>query len=253
MPHTRKPTKGAPTKPSTIYTPPSISEYLFDRLSDRIYQTVLDPAVGQGSLTAPWRESDRIIIGCDTNPASSIHTDHFIEGAFEQLKEWSGPIPDLIIMNPPFNGAKSRKLYPELFLRKTVELFGNTIPTVMVAPMGLRLNQRKRSDRWQWLRDFGPDLTSILALPLDLFTKPDGGEVKFQTEVLFYNITGLEPHVFLPEEYLLPLLPGTVTVVPKSKTYYLTGQNVPKNSRDATQMTEACAIRSGYRYAHRKR
>ena len=57
-----------------------------------------------------------------------------------------------MIANPPFNvEAKTkmimkaeygaRPLLPEVWLKKTVSLFGVDVPMVMFAPYGLRLNQ----------------------------------------------------------------------------------------------------------------
>jgi type I restriction enzyme M protein len=67
----------------------------------------------------------------------------------------------------------------------------------MFVPMGLRLNQRLCSARWRWLRDCGTRITSIISLPLDVFTG-----VEFHNEILIFNVVGLRPHYFLPEEAL---------------------------------------------------
>ena len=63
--------------------------------------------------------------------------------------------------------------------------------------MGLRLNQRKHSTRWRWLRDTKAQITSIITLPLNIFS-----EVEFHVEILVFNVTGVRPHYFLPEEAL---------------------------------------------------
>jgi len=63
--------------------------------------------------------------------------------------------------------------------------------------MGFLLNQRRKSKRWRWLRDCGAEITSIVSLPLDIF--PD---VEFHNEILIYNVSGINPHYFLPEELL---------------------------------------------------
>ena len=86
---------------------------------------------------------------------------------------------DLILCNPPFNGHKNRKLYPEVFLKKIVEIYGNNAKIVMIVPSGLRLNQRLKSKRWKWINE-NLEITSILTLPLDVF---EG--VLFHTEILF--------------------------------------------------------------------
>jgi type I restriction enzyme M protein len=99
-----------------------------------------------------------------------------------------------VLCNPPFNGAPGKRLYPEVFLEHLFKLFGVQIPVTMVVPMGLRLNQRRKSKRWRWLRDCGAQITSIISMPLDVF---DG--VEFHNEILVFNVAGIKPHYFLPE------------------------------------------------------
>ncbi len=60
--------------------------------------------------------------------------------------------------------------------------------------MGFRLNQRKISKRWKWLRDNCPPITSIISLPLDIFDN-----VQFHSEILIFNVPKLKPHYFLPD------------------------------------------------------
>jgi type I restriction enzyme M protein len=88
-------------------------------------------------------------------------------------------------------------LYPEVFLAHIFELFGEGTPTVLFAPMGLLLNQRKKSSRWRWMRDCKAKLTSHITLPLDIFPG-----VEFHNEILVFNVRGIKPHYFLPDEAL---------------------------------------------------
>ena len=179
-------------KRSDIYTPPPVAEFIFDLLRDHPFETVLDPAIGQGALTAPWRAVGRTILGCDIDPASEHHADVFRIGPFEAITSWDARRPDIAVVNSPFNGAPRGELYPEVFLNQLVALFGANLPIVLFTPMGLRLNQRQRSGRWRWLRDCGLEITSLLALPLDVF--PD---VEFHLEVIFFNIPNIAAHYFL--------------------------------------------------------
>jgi len=78
-----------------------------------------------------------------------------------------------------------------------VKLFGIHVPVVLFAPMGLRLNQKKTSSRWQWARDHGPRITGIVSLPLDVF--PD---VKFHSEILLFNVPSVQPHYWLEDRYM---------------------------------------------------
>ena len=84
-------------------------------------------------------------------------------------------------------------MYPELFMRKIVELWGEKKKIVMVVPMGFRLNATLRSERWNWLKNSKLRITSIISLPINIF------EAKFHTEILCFNIPKLKPHYFLYE------------------------------------------------------
>lgn len=148
---------------------------------------ILEPSIGEGFLTKLFKDS--FIYGIDIDNKGKDYCDMFYNEDFEyfnkQLKV------NLVLSNPPFNGHKSRKLYPEVFLRKIVELYGKDIPIVMIVPHGVRLNVRYSSERWKWLRD-NLEITSILSLPVDAF---EG--VLFHTEILFFNIKNIKPHYFL--------------------------------------------------------
>lgn len=198
-------------KASAIYTPPGVATFLYDTLKDAApigrqrpkaavcrpnFPVIFDPAIGTGRLTDPWREG-RFIVGCDIENKDP-DCDVFILAQFEKC----GPCvqmaePDLVLCNPPFNGAEGNKLYPEVFLAHIFRLFGPTVPTVMFMPMGFRLNQRRHSKRFRWCRDSGAKITSIISLPLDTFPG-----VEFHSEILVFNIRGIQPHYFLPEEAL---------------------------------------------------
>jgi hypothetical protein len=188
-------------KSSTIYTPTSVAKFLFDLLHDKIgdgsvRSNIFDPAIGTGRLTDPWAGVANIV-GCDIHNQGPADC-YLFECDFEQFTVERIPFsftPRLVLCNPPFNGKK--KLYPEVFLRHIFELWGIKQPTVLFCPMGMLLNQRKKSKRWRWLRDCGADLSSIISLPLDIF---DG--VEFHNEILIFNVNGLKSHYFLPEEYL---------------------------------------------------
>ena len=181
------------SKCSTIYTPERVSLYLYNLLKDHLSpKVILDPAIGKGALTNPWRRKAQKIIGVDINRAGRKYCDEFIQGKFEEIKEWHYKTPQLILCNPPFNGAKGRNLYPEVFLRHMVNLFGSQIPVVMISPMGLRLNVRVESKRWIWMKET-LDITSIISLPVDCFG------LKFHTEILIFNVPSLKAHYFLYE------------------------------------------------------
>jgi len=186
-------------KDSAIHTPPGVARFLFDilhkakpfaerSLTDLI---VLDPAIGKGNLVAPWFDAGCHIIGCDvTNIGLLCH--RYYQGRFEDQRDL--PRPDLVLCNSPFNGAPGKQLYPEVFLRHIFDLWGPRTPAVMFVPMGFRLNQRRKSTRFRWLRDCGARITSIVSLPLDTFPN-----VAFHAEILIFNVAGIQPHYFLPD------------------------------------------------------
>jgi len=179
-------------KNSTIYTPPEVSNFLYEILHTHITpKVILDPSIGKASLVEPWISKKCSIIGVDIDKHSKKHCDTFIHSKFEDVASWSYKTPDLILCNPPFNGAKNRKLYSEVFLRHIVKLFGNNVPVVLFAPMGFRLNQTLRSSRWKWLKD-NVEISSIISLPCECFDK-----VKFHTEILIFNMPKLKPHYLL--------------------------------------------------------
>jgi len=234
-------------RPNDIYTPAPLALFLFDLLDDQEFTTVLDPAIGAGALTEPWRASGRTIFGCDTNPASAHYADIFRRGPFEDIKRWSAPTPDLVLCNAPCNGGKGKGLYPEVFLRHLVGLFGNGLPIALFCPMGLRLNQRLRSGRYGWLRDSGPTITDIIALPLDIFPG-----VQFHMELVMFNLPNIEHHRFLPQKYLNQMLQQDVIVNIKTRRYHLSGNKQAQRLKDAVVMTEAAAIEAGFRYARER-
>jgi type I restriction enzyme M protein len=202
-------------KESAVYTPNGVSRFLYETLCNAhplrsrsgpsagggrclpTFYFVLDPAIGTGHLTAPWLHGhpQHYIYGCDIHARGKEYCHQFYHGRYEDQADMGRP--DLVLCNPPFNGAAGRKLYPEVFLAHTFKLFGPETPTVLFAPMGMRLNQRRKSTRWRWLRDCGAKLSSIVSLPLDTF--PD---VEFHAEILIFNVKGIAPHYFLPEKAL---------------------------------------------------
>ena len=194
-------------KNSTIYTPVDVAQFLFDilekpmRRSIRPQLIVFDPAIGSGRLTDPWFAAGDFVIGfvigCDIIRDPKCKAREFIKGKFEDIDEWNLATPDLVLCNSPFNGAPGKRLYPEVFLEHIFALFGVKVPVVLFAPMGCRLNQRRKSKRWRWLRDCGASITSIVSLPLDTF---EG--VEFHAEILIFNVPNIAAHYFLPETSL---------------------------------------------------
>lgn len=182
-----------PEKNSTVYTPPKVSEYLHRIISSVISPSVVvDPAIGKGSLTQLWKKSGVKIIGVDIDPIGKKYSDTFIHSKFEDIEVWEHDEPQLIIANPPFNGNRP-VLYPELFLRHIINLFGESVKVVMFVPIGFRLNIKLTSARWEWLVNNKMKITSIISLPINCF------QSHFHSEILCFNIPKLNPHYFLYE------------------------------------------------------
>jgi hypothetical protein len=175
---------------SDVYTPPDICRFLHDLISPHYnVKTILDPSAGKGALTHPWREVNVVAFEIAQGRDFLAHQGHIN--------------CDLVLCNPPFNNengaieSPARVFIPALFLKKILEVAGPKTPIALFTPMGMRLNQHRDSQRWRWLRDNAPPITSIISLPLDCY---EG--VEFHSEILLFNMPRLKPHYFLPDEYL---------------------------------------------------
>jgi len=163
-----------------IKTPEVICEFIAS-LFPKI-ESVFDPCYRNKELLKPFIKRNIKTDGCE------------IKDGKDFLKRTERIYSDLVVCNPPFNLGVGKKLGSEIFLEKILELNGkNNIAIVLFVPMGFRLNQRKTSKRWKWLRDNCPPITSIISLPLNIFDK-----VQFHSEILIFNAPELKPHYFLP-------------------------------------------------------
>lgn len=189
-------------KKATIQTPDFVSKFIFQTVSKALPRdgVVFDPSVGEGSLLKPFKEAGYRVIGVDIEDQGFPET-----RKINYLEMESGEVedPSLVIMNPPFNidektEALIKKLYPgrpllpEIWLRKTIETFGISVPIIMFTPYGFRLNQTRTSKRWRaFMEERYPSITSIISLPKDTF---EG--ILFHSEILCFNIEGLNAHYF---------------------------------------------------------
>ena len=189
-------------KNATVYTPDGVSDFLFGLLEDKIDRagTVLDPCVGSGSLLAPFARAGFKTQGIDI--VDQGYPDTYVHD-FIALQKGAIERPALVVANPPFNIDNKTKdivvpvhgrrpLLPEVWLAKAIELWGKSLPMVLFAPYGLRLNQTVRSRRWRLFADgIYPPISAIVALPKDVYTN-----VLFHSEILIFNIAGLQGHYF---------------------------------------------------------
>ena len=189
--------KNSTIKNSTVYTPEILSNYLYKLISHHYdFKYILDPCIGQGALAKPFKKDGVIIVGNDIDKKGLY--DHVDYCTFKQnynIKDFKMPSlikPDFIIMNPPFNGnGKGRKnlLYPHLFLKTMFEKYGEDIPLVMITGDNFLNNNGVSSDRLKYIADGKFAITSVMTLPVDIFPN-----VKFNTQVLFFNMPKLDPH-----------------------------------------------------------
>jgi hypothetical protein len=221
-------------KNHTIFTPPTVCNWLYETLKPELntVQTVFDPACGSGNLLRPFKEAGKVTVGCDIDDFGADCVDQFFRDDF---LTWRGEFPkmDLCMLNPPFNhSVESRRkwgktnLLPELFIQKCFDLFGKETKAVLFTPMGFRLNTRcyteKQGGRYRNIRDNMGKISSIVSVPLDMFPNPDydnslpeqrrnvgKGIMKsnikrkeIQQEIIFFNMPNLDPHYCLPDSVI---------------------------------------------------
>ena len=208
-------------KPTDIETPHPLAKFIHDTViqsKNVLPGVIFDIGCGRGNLSKPFTDDGRFVaVGIDTvscedrqGIAKFIEID-FLSTSLDQFYNDPFGIPEdtspvdlvemssLVLCNPPFNnsGKGSRKLMPEVFMKRIFDVFGSDIPCVLFAPMGMLLNQRMKSLRWREMRDMEARITSTVSLPLDIF---EG--VEFHSQILLFNMPDLAPHYFLPEQVL---------------------------------------------------
>ncbi|WNE40796.1 MAG: hypothetical protein mread185_000253 [Mycoplasmataceae bacterium] len=215
-------------KTCNIRTPNSLSKFLFELLSNKFKKTdlILDPCVGDGHLLIPWKEAGYKVEGIDIEEKKFPKTRKmdYLVSKKDDYKEK----PKLILINPPFNihkdmeeqdttfkyliesGWSKRPFLPEVFLAKTIELFGKDIPIILFTPYGMRFNLTLESRRFLKF-DNGdyPEIKSIITLPKNIYnfdesnlleSKNKDKGIIFHSEILLFNLENLKAHYFLPKD-----------------------------------------------------
>lgn len=177
----------AQPKSNEVPTPHGVCRWLYQTISPVLRpRTILDPCAGDGRLTQPWQDAD---------PDLLVHSFEINRGK-DFLQAQAIPGIDLVVMNPPFavGGPNlQHKHAPEEFLRQVFRVAGEQVPVAMLAPVGFRLNTRRSGKRLNWIS--GLEITSIVSLPHDCFSYPDGKPVLLACEILFLNMpSGLKAH-----------------------------------------------------------
>jgi hypothetical protein len=191
-------------KASNIQTPKEVSQFIFELLRDKVsLGLILDPCSGQGNLLKPWKKlQDKgylYTLGFDIDKdlnEPDVYTDflNLTWGDYERylLSRLAGHPPIILVLyNPPFNGYKNQ-LGSEVWLDKIIELFGKEVPIVLFAPVGFCANLTLKSKRHEKFENGTyPPIASRITLPKNIFP-----EVVFHSEILIFNIKGLQSHYF---------------------------------------------------------
>lgn len=161
----------------------------------------------------PWKNAGYRVMGIDISREGFGDNNWKEEDYLWTTIEKTYPeIPQLILINPPFAVSKELEEYestrrylstngwtqsstpPEVFLEKTISLFGKKMPIVLFAPCGFRLNLNEKSKRFQrFANRTYPEIKSIISLPWDIYKE---NNVYFHSEILIFNVKGLKPHYF---------------------------------------------------------
>jgi hypothetical protein len=185
----------------TIQTPVPVCKWLYNLVEHTKPSWVLDPCAGELNLISPWFASKPCVavdIECHCAEKLVPFDFKFYEIAFENTTRKHYPHRNpLVLCNAPFNRHYQKKHYPEIFLKKIVNLFGLETQIVFMAPMGFRLNQKLGSKRYGWMRDFGPKITSVISCPINMYE-----DTQFHSEILLFNIKKVQPHYWLSEEVI---------------------------------------------------
>jgi len=165
-------------KKSDVPTPHIVCDFLYKLLKVYKPDKILDSCAGDGRLTEKFN--------CEV-------ISYEIKEGKDFFNETEIIDCDMVLFNPPFNSGNGKRLICERFLDHTIKLLKDkSIPIIMFAPMGFRLNQVKESKRWRKLRDEYPPITTIITLPLDIYDN-----VNFHSEIICFNTEKLKGHYFL--------------------------------------------------------
>ena len=176
------------TKDIIIRTPPELCEFIYKKVNRKPFVNILDVGAYDGALSKPWRKKKSSnIIGLDIIDIYSdsfsefIHKDYLTTTADDYSVK-----PDLVISNPPFND-----LMPWQYIKHTHQLFGSTIPIIMILPNYVLDNSKNRADELAKL-----NITKIIKLDRNTFL-----DVAIHCSVVFINMHFSKPKLY---EYYYP-------------------------------------------------
>jgi len=188
-------------KKNDIPTPPGLCQFLYDLIwPHHPAKVILDPCAGGGNLTLPWQKKVKRIV-----PFEIKHGKDFFQ-CDQKLDE-----VELVLCNPPFNNNPDGKLlFPWKFLLHILKLVPPNTPIVLFVPFGFVLNTRTKTknyagqrNRYEWLRDECPPITSFVPLPSNVFAQPGVDRTSVHSLILFFNMPTLAPCYLVPDKYLI--------------------------------------------------
>jgi hypothetical protein len=192
---------------NTIETPLGLCKFISELASSVMTpQRILDPCSGNGNLTHFFPD-------CEVLSFEIQKGTDFFNCTKDDCKD-----VDLVLCNPPFNGHKSKKLYPELFLKHILEVTPTNTPIIFITPIGLRLNVRGNSSRLKFLTKL--NIHSIVSLPVNVFP-----QAQVHSEILILNMPriGKSHYTYHPDT--------TITKLP-TNFKSLSGKQIEPNQLD---------------------
>lgn len=200
-------------KDPTIETPRFLSQYIYELVKDKINfnedDIILDLCCKNGKLSLPFKENNYNIVGIDKKDYSETFHSKFIHSDFLsifKLEELNIKKPKLIVANVPWNNPDKilHKAYlPEVFLKQIFRIFGEDIPLVFLTSYTLLMNMSilksgNVSERYKFLNLIQHHISGVLEQPLNSFSG-----VKLWNHSIFFNIDGLNPVMFIPEDFIM--------------------------------------------------
>jgi predicted RNA methylase len=171
-------------KKSIVLTPEFVADDIYQTLKRFPFKNILDLGCFDGSMSKYFRrKKNSKIIGLDVIDDYESKFDTFIHKDFlECTKEDFKDLKiDLVVSNPPFGMNKQQgALYPDLFLKKIFEIFGDKMPVVLIAGHWFISNN---SSRIQYLNSL--NITKNTTLHKNAFA---GCGVSVEANILYFNI-----------------------------------------------------------------
>jgi predicted RNA methylase len=182
-------------KDSIVETPKILAEDIYNTLKRKPFKNILDIGAFKGKLSNPFtKKTNTKIIGIDVIDDYKDSFDKFILKDYLELtkKDIEGLNIDLIISNPPFGKhLEHGELYPHLFIKKTIELFGENIPMVFIVPQWYLSNSKKRMDDLNKL-----NITKITYIHKNIFNL-ENENIIVEASAVYINIKTHKKHTFL--------------------------------------------------------